>query len=1281
MISILKKRTTLNVLKFLGWFFLLLPVIYLTVFKFYFLRMISNGDALEKILLGNGLVFVSIEEVRGGWVDYDPKITIYEGKARLTSGVVVSLDRLDLRFDSLGTLLERSPMFSTAEVEGLSVNYEISSNTEFSLGSNKLAPFPNNYFSNIFKALDHLTVNNVSFEVNRSSDSWKIKNQLDRPWILKEVERTSNFSLPLTIERWTEGIKSSSTDTHLKGYFLDHHDDPSFSVSAQFGLVGLEVEPFSDLIEKYQFIPIAGAINSQLWFSRRFDEFDISANVEIHDAVFPNFVSLEEISGRARYVGKSLTNGSLKIENIVVKNTEKVFEISDLELLLDGNYDRGSAALFLPLVSLEDLLIGADIFKSFTVIPSKTRNILDSLKMKGQIRDLVVLADRNASLTRVVANFSEVSLDKSPSLPEIRGFNGFLNFERTLGYLDFYNEDFSVDLVEVFPDVWRFSEGRGRLAYEIDGENIKLRSGLLNLKDGNTNANGKFSLTLNGNDELKNWGLVVGVVEGNLEKSMKYIPKKSTQGLREWFKNASLSGRGKQIGITVHGAFGENSPGIRKSHDVFLSFDELSLDYAKNWPRVKNATGTVNANSYSVSMDDAKGVLYNTDLEKVSLLLPLNRRNRIKEIQVSILSDGPLNDGIQLLRDTPLNLYTRNFTSTWKGQGKMVSRTDLVIPLGFNSREVKVETQIDLSDNRLSIEDLDLDFSDLSGILNFSNESGFYAENLKAKLFNRSIKGSARTDNFGGSRFVLLNTEGSVGSDDAYEWTGQPFLYKTSGDLNYDLNLDFPLDEKSGDLKIEFLSNLVGLKSYLPHPFDKSESSLETIFKYRKILKGSEAVTDLIFGDAFRAKLKYKEGSIVGGQVELSEGYETLNADLPLEIKGTLKNLNIDRWISTLSDFPDSGTSENSFNNNIRFGEANIRAENLVVGGISFANTKIDITRSLDSWISHFKNQRLIGQVEFSDKKSKPISIHLDKLVLDSTPANNHFLSRNDKQSIISKYNFSGELISISANEFKDVSFVYSKSNYESELTQLSATVGPLTIDNSTVSWNSEVEKQTSSFKGNINISDITEMEGLLNFTSALQRGELAASAELSWKGNPTDIDPKIIEGQMIFQNGSGRFVQEQDQPVLKFLSSFHVPSLFRRVLGKKETDESDQGFNFTDLKGTIILEKGKVSIEEPLIVRASGGKFKFGGFIDWERDLVDTDLIVTLPVGNTFPWAGLVIGGPLSMAGVLATQKFLFEDRFDQLSSAKYKISGRLKSPDFEFISIFSDDVRDGRN
>ena len=111
-------------------------------FKLYFLKMISNGDALEKFCSGMGLNSLALREVRGGWKGYDPKITIYEVVARLNSGALISIERLDLRLDSLGTILERSPMFSTAEIDGLSVFYEVSSKSDFSFGSSDLMRFP-----------------------------------------------------------------------------------------------------------------------------------------------------------------------------------------------------------------------------------------------------------------------------------------------------------------------------------------------------------------------------------------------------------------------------------------------------------------------------------------------------------------------------------------------------------------------------------------------------------------------------------------------------------------------------------------------------------------------------------------------------------------------------------------------------------------------------------------------------------------------------------------------------------------------------------------------------------------------------------------------------------------------------------------------------------------------------------------------------------------------------------------------------------------------------------
>ena len=189
----------MNVLKFLGWFFLLLPVLYLTLFKLYFFRMVSNGDALEKILIRNGLNFVRIEEVHGGWTGYDPKITIYNGEARLSPETLISLDKLDLRVDFLGSLLRGSPMLSAAEVDGLSIFSEISPDAKLSLGSDQLAEFPINYFSSIFATLDYLRMSNVSFEVNRFSDSWKIKNQIDKPWVLKKVIEVRFSPSPLSL--------------------------------------------------------------------------------------------------------------------------------------------------------------------------------------------------------------------------------------------------------------------------------------------------------------------------------------------------------------------------------------------------------------------------------------------------------------------------------------------------------------------------------------------------------------------------------------------------------------------------------------------------------------------------------------------------------------------------------------------------------------------------------------------------------------------------------------------------------------------------------------------------------------------------------------------------------------------------------------------------------------------------------------------------------------------------------------------------------------------------
>ena len=76
----------------------------------------------------------------------------------------------------------------------------------------------------------------------------------------------------------------------------------------------------------------------------------------------------------------------------------------------------------------------------------------------------------------------------------------------------------------------------------------------------------------------------------------------------------------------------------------------------------------------------------------------------------------------------------------------------------------------------------------------------------------------------------------------------------------------------------------------------------------------------------------------------------------------------------------------------------------------------------------------------------------------------------------------------------------------------------------------------------------------------------------------------------------------------------------------------------------------------------------------------LDNDMIVTLPVGRTLPWYAAysaVATGPLAGIGVMLAQK-VFKNQINQMSSAKYKISGSIEEPDIQFVTIFNNTVRE---
>ena len=153
--------------------------------------------------------------------------------------------------------------------------------------------------------------------------------------------------------------------------------------------------------------------------------------------------------------------------------------------------------------------------------------------------------------------------------------------------------------------------------------------------------------------------------------------------------------------------------------------------------------------------------------------------------------------------------------------------------------------------------------------------------------------------------------------------------------------------------------------------------------------------------------------------------------------------------------------------------------------------------------------------------------------------------------------------------------------------------------------------------------------------------------------------------------------MQADPGAALKLLGIFDFAQLGRR-LSFDFSDVVQKGGSFNKVTGATNLNKGKISILEPIVIEGSSSNFKIAGSVDLNTRELDNDMIVTLRVSKNLPWYAAysaVATGPLAGLGVLLAQRVL-KSQINQVSSAKYTVSGTIESPKIELHSLFNDSI-----
>jgi uncharacterized protein YhdP len=143
-------------------------------------------------------------------------------------------------------------------------------------------------------------------------------------------------------------------------------------------------------------------------------------------------------------------------------------------------------------------------------------------------------------------------------------------------------------------------------------------------------------------------------------------------------------------------------------------------------------------------------------------------------------------------------------------------------------------------------------------------------------------------------------------------------------------------------------------------------------------------------------------------------------------------------------------------------------------------------------------------------------------------------------------------------------------------------------------------------------------------------------------------------------------------------LSLLNITALTKRITFDF-SDVVGEGISFEEAFGDIQLEDQKLSFTKNLIIKSTSSRYELGGEVDLSGNTLDAQMIVTLPVSDSLPWyaAYLAIANPLAGLG-LAVGERVFRKPIEQMSSAKFLVSGPLDDPKVTFTELFNRDIKE---
>ncbi|AOU98620.1 TIGR02099 family protein [Acidihalobacter yilgarnensis] len=906
-------------------------------------------------------------------------------------------------------------------------------------------------------------------------------------------------------------------------------------------------------------------------------------------------------------------------------------------------------------------------------LPDGWSDRLAALAPTGEVRDLRFnLRDSASAVAPQLALSAElkgISLRTDGHRPGFSGLSGQLAMTSAAGALDVDSTALRVNAPTVFGGVLPATHAKGMLWWRRGPLGDEVIAPHFDLSNTDLALHGQLGLWLptGGPPDLN---LMLGIERGNVAAAPRYLPVKLLHpDLVHWLKQALQGGTVTGGSIILRGDPADFP--FRQHGGVFearLNVSAGTLDYFRDWPRLKTMSGQLALHDFSLRAHVAQATMLSTQLSDVDLDIP-DLDHAVLGISGSGV--GPLGDVVTYLSHTPLGDGRKALFDEIQADGQTHFDLGLSIPLrAAELSQWSLHGKASIDDGSFALPEQDFSLNRINGKLDFTQRS------LRAHDIQAIFRGapavlgvSTRSD---GLATLTLDTHLSVAR---LFGAKSPVAHYAHGDTDWRMAFTLPMTRggyRRYGMGLTLVSGLQGVQVTLPAPLGKPAAASLGLVAQRSLTR-DDAPVFLRYGPDLQGlfQLAGKAGCrrVVRGDVRFNAGTPVLPSK-DIAIQGHLTHFDVDAWRRvlnklpsgpSLAECPDGGgpsTMDAVRHLRVDIGELDIFGRRL-------RKASIDATRKGTLWNAAVSSDVISGKLQVPAVLygGKPVRFELSRLDLDGeVSASSASGDPIDPSSIPALSGHIGDLL-VAGRHLHNVQLTTTPTREGMQI-HLAEVNEPHLHARASGSWLRELDGHTMmQIQLEVDSDDAGKALDALNAQAGLAGGKGHLSATLSWPGGPAQLSWGVLDGQARLNLKHGRLMEVNPGQTGRLLGLLNLAALPQR-LSLNFGDVFDKGFAFNEMNSRFQLRDGNIYTQDTHIAGASAAMSITGRVGMVTRDY-DAQVAIVPQVQSTVAIAGAVLGGPVAGATLFLLDRLLgLGKQLNKAAEFRYRVTGPWDAP-----------------